>query len=71
MIVWGLLVSTLDNVIKPWLIGFGVEMPLSLTILGVFGGFIAFGFLGLFIGPILIAVAFHLLQAWQAASEPT
>jgi predicted PurR-regulated permease PerM len=69
MIVWGLLVSTLDNVIKPWLIGFGVEMPLSLTILGVFGGFIAFGFLGLFIGPTLIAVAFHLLQAWQAAPE--
>ena len=69
MIVWGLFVTTIDNFIKPWLIGFGVEMPLSLTILGVFGGFIAFGFLGLFIGPTLIAVAFHLLQAWQAAPE--
>jgi len=67
MIVWGMLVSTVDNFIKPWLIGFGMEMPMSLTILGVFGGFIAFGFLGLFIGPTLIAIMFTLLQAWRAA----
>ena len=39
----------------------------SLTILGVFGGFVAFGFLGLFIGPTLIAIMFTLLQAWRAA----
>jgi len=67
MIGWGLFVSMVDNFVKPWLIGFGISMPLPLTILGVFGGFIAFGFLGLFIGPTLIAVAFHLLQAWRAA----
>jgi predicted PurR-regulated permease PerM len=67
MIVWGVLVSTVDNFIKPWLIGFSIEMPMSLTILGVFGGFLAFGFLGLFTGPILIAVMFTLLQAWRAA----
>jgi predicted PurR-regulated permease PerM len=68
MIIWGVLVSTIDNFIKPWLIGFGIRMPLSLTILGVFGGFVAFGFLGLFIGPTLIAVMFHLLQAWRASA---
>jgi predicted PurR-regulated permease PerM len=67
MIVWGLFVGTIDNFIKLWLIGFGVEMPMSLTILGVFGGFLAFGFLGLFIGPTLIAIMFTLLQAWRAA----
>jgi predicted PurR-regulated permease PerM len=67
IIVWGAIVSTVDNFIKPWLIGFGVEMPISLTILGVFGGFLAFGFLGLFIGPTLIAIMFTLLQAWRAA----
>ena len=66
-IIWGVFVSTVDNFIKPWLIGFGIEMPMSLTILGVFGGFIAFGFLGLFIGPTLIAIMFTLLQAWRAA----
>src|SRR5215472_3214040 len=65
MIVWGLLISTMDNVLKPWLIGLGVHMPMSLTILGVFGGFIAYGFLGLFIGPTLIAVALVLLEAWR------
>ncbi len=67
IIVWGALVSIADNFIKPWLIGFGIEMPMSLTILGVFGGFITFGFLGLFIGPTLIAITFTLLQAWRAA----
>jgi len=69
MIVWGLIVSTIDNVIKPWLIGVGIQMPLSLTILGVFGGFVAFGFLGLFIGPTLIAIGFTLLQAWRGGTE--
>jgi predicted PurR-regulated permease PerM len=41
-------------------------MPMSLTILGVFGGFMTFGFLGLFLGPPLIAAALVLLQAWRA-----
>jgi predicted PurR-regulated permease PerM len=68
MIVWGVLVSTIDNFIKPWLIGFGIHMPMSLTILGVFGGFLAFGFLGLFIGPTLIAITFILLRAWQSVA---
>jgi predicted PurR-regulated permease PerM len=67
MILWGVFVSAVDNFIKPWLIGFGIEMPMSLTILGVFGGFLAFGFLGLFIGPTLIAIMFTLLQAWRVA----
>jgi predicted PurR-regulated permease PerM len=68
MIGWGLLISMMDNILKPWLIGLGVRMPMSLTILGVFGGFIAYGFLGLFIGPTLIAVAIVLLDAWRAPS---
>jgi predicted PurR-regulated permease PerM len=49
------------------LIGVGVAMALSLTILGVFGGFVALGFLGLFIGPTLTAIAFTLLEAWRGA----
>jgi len=71
MIFWGLVVTVIDNFIKPFLIGVGVEMPLSLTILGVFGGFVAFGFLGLFIGPTLIAVGFTLLEAWRGAPAAT
>ena len=71
LVAWGLVVTVMDNVIKPWLIGFGVAMPMSLTILGVFGGFVAFGFLGLFIGPTLIAVGFMLLNAWRGAPAAT
>jgi predicted PurR-regulated permease PerM len=71
MIFWGLVVTVIDNFIKPFLIGVGVAMPLSLTILGVFGGFVAFGFLGLFIGPTLIAIAFTLLEAWRRAPAAT
>jgi predicted PurR-regulated permease PerM len=67
MIIWGIVISMMDHILKPWLIGFGVEMPMSLTMLGVFGGFIAFGFLGLFIGPTLIAIMFTLIQAWRTA----
>jgi predicted PurR-regulated permease PerM len=67
MIIWGVFVNTVDNFIKPWLIGIGIEMPMSLTILGVFGGFLAFGFLGLFIGPTLIAIMFTVLLAWRNA----
>jgi predicted PurR-regulated permease PerM len=69
MVLWGVIVSTIDNFIKPWLIGFGFRMPTSLTMLGVFGGFAAFGFLGLFIGPALMAVSLTLLQAWRGAAE--
>ena len=71
MILWGLVVSIIDNFIKPFLIGVGVAMPLSLTILGVFGGFVAFGFLGLFIGPTLIAIGFTLLEAWRGTPAAT
>jgi predicted PurR-regulated permease PerM len=65
MIAWGLIVTVIDNFIKPLLIGVGVAMPLSLTILGLFGGFVAFGFLGLFIGPTLLAIGYTLIDTWR------
>jgi len=65
VVVWGLMVTFSDNLLKPLLIGSSLKMPLMLVILGVFGGFISFGFLGLFIGPTLLAVAFDLLAAWR------
>jgi predicted PurR-regulated permease PerM len=66
MILWGVLaVSGSDNVVRPLLIRRGVQMPLSLIILGVFGGLAAFGFLGLFIGPTLLAIGYVLLAAWR------
>jgi predicted PurR-regulated permease PerM len=65
LIAWTLLVVGADNFVRPWLISFGVVMPIALVILGVFGGFLSFGFLGLFIGPSLLAVAYTLLGAWR------
>lgn len=65
MIVWGVFVSTADTFIRPWLVSFGAAIPLTVVFLGVLGGFFAFGFLGLFIGPTLLGVFFKLLQAWR------
>ena len=66
LVGWGIFVTVIDNILKPWLIGASIQMPLALVILGVFGGFLSFGFLGLFVGPVLIAVAYALLLAWRA-----
>jgi predicted PurR-regulated permease PerM len=69
MIAWGVFVSTADSFIRPWLVSFGAAIPLTIVFLGVLGGFFAFGFLGLFIGPTLLGVFFQLLQAWRALPE--
>lgn len=68
VVVWGVFVTFIDNLLKPMLIGSSMKLPIMLVILGVFGGFISFGFLGLFIGPTLLAVAYDLLAAWRAQS---
>lgn len=68
--LWGLLVvGSADNFVRPLLIGRGVEAPMVVIFLGVVGGVIAFGFLGLFIGPTLLAIAYNLLQDWISATE--
>ena len=65
--VWGtFIISGVDNVLKPHLISRGGNLPLVIVLLGVFGGLIAFGFIGLFIGPTLLAVAYSLLTDWSA-----
>ena len=65
--VWGtFIISGVDNVLKPYLISRGGNLPLVIVLLGVFGGLIAFGFIGLFIGPTLLAVAYSLLMDWSS-----
>ena len=69
MFLWGLLViSSIDNVVKPYLISRSSHLPLLLIVLGVFGGVIAFGFIGVFIGPPVLAVGLTLVQLWIARS---
>jgi predicted PurR-regulated permease PerM len=57
-------ISSADNVIRPWLIARGADLPLLLTLLGAIGGVLAFGFLGLFLGPVLLAVGYTLIKDW-------
>jgi predicted PurR-regulated permease PerM len=65
MLVYGtVVISGVDNVVKPILISRGSSLPFALVLLGVMGGVLAFGFVGLFIGPTLLAVALGLLRNW-------
>ncbi len=70
-VVWGsfllvvlVVVGTLDNVLRPILIKKGANLPLLLVFAGVIGGLIAFGLIGIFVGPMILAVAYTLLSAW-------
>ncbi|NCC22877.1 MAG: AI-2E family transporter, partial [Alphaproteobacteria bacterium] len=68
--LWGLLlVSSIDNVIRPYFISLGSSLPLLVVLIGVFGGIIAFGFIGLFIGPTLLAVAYALVTEWGRTDQ--
>ena len=55
---------SMDNVIKPILITRGAKLPLLLVFVGVVGGMLTFGLIGSFIGPVVLAVCWTLLQAW-------
>lgn len=71
--IWGtFVISGVDNVLKPYLISRGGNLPLVIVLLGVFGGLLAFGFIGLFIGPTLLAVGYSLLLDWSrnAVQQP-
>ncbi|MBI4191989.1 MAG: AI-2E family transporter [Betaproteobacteria bacterium] len=72
MAAWGFfVVSGIDNVIKPLIISRGSSLPFVLVFLGVFGGVIVFGFVGIFLGPTLLAVGFSLARLWtQPAAQP-
>ena len=64
LLVVSIVALTLDNVLRPILIKKGADLPLVLILSGVIGGVIAFGVIGLFIGPVLLAVTWTLLAAW-------
>lgn len=70
LLLWGfLLVNTIDNFIKPVLISQGARLPLSLIFIGVIGGLLAWGMIGLFIGPTLLAVGYTLFEHWLKGEE--
>ena len=64
LLVWTVIVGSLDNVLRPILIKKGADLPLLLIFAGVIGGLVSFGLIGLFVGPVLLAVTYTLLVAW-------
>ena len=70
MLVWGAgLVSTVDNIIRPLIISHGGALPFILVLIGIIGGILAFGFIGVFLGPVLIAVGFMLVKEWAPCGD--
>lgn len=70
LLVWSAVVGTLDNFLRPVLIRLGADLPLLLIFAGVIGGLLAFGLVGIFVGPVVLAVAFTLLESWIEEGGP-
>ena len=68
LLLWGgLVVSWVDNVVRPYVVAQNVKIPFMLAFFGVLGGLAAFGLVGLFIGPVILAVAYAVWQEWLEA----
>ncbi|WP_431274295.1 AI-2E family transporter YdiK [Variovorax ureilyticus] len=70
LLVWTVIVGTMDNFLRPWLIKRGADLPLLLIFAGVIGGLLGFGLVGIFVGPVLLAVSYTLMVAWLDDPEP-
>ena len=70
LLIGTILILSLDNVLRPLLIRRGADLPLLLILVGVIGGLMAFGLIGVFVGPAMLAVTYTLLQAWLGEDTP-
>lgn len=70
LLVWTLFVGTIDNVIRPFLIKKGADLPLLLIFAGVIGGLLSLGLVGIFVGPVILAVTYTLAAAWVEQRSP-
>ncbi len=71
MALWGaLVISGADNIVRPYLISRGSKLPFLIAFMGIIGGAAAFGFLGIFLGPTLLALALALMREWSSPDEP-
>jgi predicted PurR-regulated permease PerM len=69
LVIWSVLLSTMDSIVRPLLIRRGAHLPLVLLLAGVIGGLIAFGLVGIFLGPVVLAVAYTLLLSWMDEAD--
>lgn len=63
-LVWCIVVGLMDNVLKPLLLGRGVDVPIAVVFLGAIGGFIALGIIGLFVGAVLLSIGYKMCIGW-------
>ncbi|MGB5309342.1 MAG: AI-2E family transporter, partial [Arenicellales bacterium] len=63
-LVWNIVISTADNILKPLLMGKGAAVPIPIIFIGALGGFMASGILGLFTGAIILSIGYTLYLAW-------
>ncbi len=61
---WSIPVMLIDNVLKPYLMRRGADVPTVIILIGVVGGLLAYGLIGVFLGPVVISLGFELLRAW-------
>ncbi|SUA93361.1 AI-2E family transporter YdiK [Pandoraea pulmonicola] len=73
LLVLSVFIGMLDNVMRPMLIRRGADLPMTLILAGVLGGMLTFGIVGLFVGPVILAVTYTLLMAWinDGLNRPT
>ena len=71
LLVWAIVVTPVDNILRPILIKKGADLPLLLIFAGVIGGLVSFGMVGIFVGPVVLAVAYTLFTAWIDESGAT
>ena len=76
LLAFALVAGTIDSLVRPLLIRRGADLPLILILAGVIGGMISIGFMGIFVGPVILAVTYVLLREWvnrlpAAAADPT
>jgi predicted PurR-regulated permease PerM len=70
-LAWAVFVSVIDNVLRPLLLGRGVDVPMFVILIGTIGGMLLSGIIGLFVGAVVLALGYTLFQAWiMAGSSP-
>jgi predicted PurR-regulated permease PerM len=70
LLICAVVITLMDNVLRPALIRLGADLPLLLIFAGVIGGLLAFGLVGIFVGPVVLAVGYTLLDAWIDEGNP-
>ena len=68
-LIWSIVVSASDAVLKPMLLGRGLDTPMLVVLLGAIGGMLTAGIVGLFVGAVVLSVGYKLFNAWLEAGE--